>query len=248
MKVILSFILVIVLFGCATKPITSSEAQQLSALGVNEFFQKRFIENPSFLDKVANGVDAYSRVMNRGKESVQGEERTRDRETIGLMNDGKTIIFKTVYNIMDTTQLERPKIEAFEYCNVTGGKLANVKIYSGNFPEKFYENPNQVISAMSRAICNENCSMEQQTIVDRASEIYFANLDETNRLYNKHEAVNAYQSASDKNSFGIFECNYSNNSRYPWEVMILPFSFTPSVGSGSSAHHLKILISPTLRK
>jgi len=245
--------------GCATSTLNASDSSKFSNYEPDAFFQQRFVaeEKSAFIGALSSGVNSWNRATDSflkpasqaAKQSVEFDEKTT-----GLMQDGKTILYKAAFTNMNYAQLLRPSREAQTYCNATGRKLVAVKTNKANFPSKFFASPSEAFAeAMNQTYSGKvgitvagvtvtNDLNNYKTIIAQheADQVNMRNV-----MYDRDGAIKGYQAAADKNSFGMYECQGGDGTRKNWRVTILPFSFEPRDPTNQLIPHiLKIMIVP----
>lgn len=254
-KCFLAVVFPLVLSSCATPTMSLSDTQKYKDLDIYTFLKVRFVdtENNQFFDKVDSGLDSITSALepisseaSREKQAKIKQKEDYEKRTTGLMEDGKTVIFEAAFTEMNDKQLYRPKTEIQNYCITEGGELQTLYKNNNNFVVMALKSPQSIYQEfMSSNVSvfpgdiNSGLNIYSRSMVAAAAtEQYEYNI----KHYNSGDA-RAYGQAADRGEFGTFQCVNISTKQPMWNVIISPFTYTPT-GKDYSAT-LKIIMLPS---
>lgn len=256
----------LILSGCATATLDKEGAEKLANLDVYDFVKQRFVkeeETPvsdsitNFLDKVTSfGASPEQKQI----KAINKANREHEKNSLGLMPDGRTVIFQAYFNGMNNRQIKRPVTEMRLFCEANQGILTVIKLdLSDAIVRKKYDTP---AAAYTRAL-NTNYdgyisttfgNFYGSTTVTLPMNAYKREIAESeayrvkiqNAYMGKRGAIKGYDDAAYGGAFGEFMCLRKSNKQALWRVMIVPVYFRANDLDTRTAqsHVLRILISP----
>jgi len=259
-------IFALILSGCATATLDKEGAKKFARLDVYEFVKQRFVktEETPASDSITNFLDKVTSFgaspKQKQQQAIEKANREREKKSLGLMADGRTVIYQAYFNGMNNRQIKRPVTAMHLYCEARHGVLTAVKLnLSDRIVQNGFDTPAVTyLRAMSTDykgyISNTRDNFFGSTTVTLPMNAYREEIAQSeayrvkiqNAYMGRRGAIKGYDNAAYGGAFGEFMCLRKTDKQALWRVMIVPVYFKANDLDTRTAqsHELRILISP----